>query len=133
MVQMMISLTHIDAINSLCYVQEFKEFKYDEHASNDVWTKQFKPRSLSNVVCSHQFRPRSSTMDVVWTKQFKPRSSSKDVWTKQFRPPNEAEERTVLQEKFNATMQGMVLDQTGSNSGKLHVSLAGPNPEHMDD
>ncbi|GKE88407.1 hypothetical protein Tco_1565882, partial [Tanacetum coccineum] len=23
-------------------------------------------------------------------------------------------------------------DQTGSNSGKLHVSLAGPNPEHMD-
>ncbi|GJS43288.1 hypothetical protein Tco_0568331 [Tanacetum coccineum] len=24
-------------------------------------------------------------------------------------------------------------DQTGSNSGKLHVSLAGPNPEHHDD
>ncbi|GKF89167.1 hypothetical protein Tco_0263130 [Tanacetum coccineum] len=24
-------------------------------------------------------------------------------------------------------------DQTGSNSGKLHVSLAGPNPEHIDD
>ncbi|GJU21779.1 hypothetical protein Tco_1155121, partial [Tanacetum coccineum] len=24
-------------------------------------------------------------------------------------------------------------DQTGSNSGKLHVSFAGPNPEHMDD
>ncbi|GKD28832.1 hypothetical protein Tco_1239610 [Tanacetum coccineum] len=24
-------------------------------------------------------------------------------------------------------------DQTGSNSIKLHVSLAGPNPEHMDD
>ncbi|GJY23045.1 hypothetical protein Tco_0396703 [Tanacetum coccineum] len=24
-------------------------------------------------------------------------------------------------------------DQTGSNSGKLHVSLAGPNPEHVDD
>ncbi|GKG35498.1 hypothetical protein Tco_0440652, partial [Tanacetum coccineum] len=24
-------------------------------------------------------------------------------------------------------------DQTGSNSGKLHVSLAGSNPEHMDD
>ncbi|GJZ89970.1 hypothetical protein Tco_0661897 [Tanacetum coccineum] len=50
---------------------EFKEFKSDEHASNDVWTKQFKPRSSSNDV---------------WTKQFKPRSSSKDVWTKQFRP-----------------------------------------------
>ncbi|GKF74781.1 hypothetical protein Tco_0224225, partial [Tanacetum coccineum] len=27
-------------------------------------------------------------------------------------------------------MQG---DQTGSNSGKLHVPLAGQNPEHMDD
>ncbi|GKF51080.1 hypothetical protein Tco_0147547, partial [Tanacetum coccineum] len=25
------------------------------------------------------------------------------------------------------------LDQTGSDSRKLHVSLAGPNPEHMDD
>ncbi|GKG03010.1 hypothetical protein Tco_0310646, partial [Tanacetum coccineum] len=24
-------------------------------------------------------------------------------------------------------------DQTGSDSGKLHMSLAGPNPEHMDD
>ncbi|GJR79637.1 hypothetical protein Tco_0150422 [Tanacetum coccineum] len=24
-------------------------------------------------------------------------------------------------------------DQTGSDSGKLHVSFAGPNPEHMDD
>ncbi|GKG00010.1 hypothetical protein Tco_0301700, partial [Tanacetum coccineum] len=24
-------------------------------------------------------------------------------------------------------------DQTGSGSGKLHVSLARPNPEHMDD
>ncbi|GJV39722.1 reverse transcriptase domain-containing protein [Tanacetum coccineum] len=43
---------------------EFKEFKSDEHASNDVWTKQFKPRSSSNDV---------------WTKQFKPRSSSNDA------------------------------------------------------
>ncbi|GJY96196.1 hypothetical protein Tco_0512557, partial [Tanacetum coccineum] len=24
-------------------------------------------------------------------------------------------------------------DQTGPDSGKVHVSLAGPNPEHMDD
>ncbi|GJV50250.1 hypothetical protein Tco_1440462 [Tanacetum coccineum] len=80
---------------------EFKEFKSDEHASNDVWTKQFKPRSSSNDVWTKQFKPRSSSndvwtkqfkprlvlhLDVVWTKQFKPRSSSKDVWTKQFRP-----------------------------------------------
>ncbi|GKA15589.1 hypothetical protein Tco_0695336 [Tanacetum coccineum] len=71
MVQMMISLTHMNAIKLFMLVQEFKEFKSDEHASNDVWTKQFKPRSSSNDV---------------WTKQFKPRSSSKDVWTKQFRP-----------------------------------------------
>ncbi|GJX41004.1 hypothetical protein Tco_0255994 [Tanacetum coccineum] len=37
----------------------------NEHSSNDVWTKQFKPRSSSYDVCSHQFRPRSSTMDVL--------------------------------------------------------------------
>ncbi|GJV70652.1 hypothetical protein Tco_1490647 [Tanacetum coccineum] len=30
-------------------------------------------------------------------------------------------------------LEPMQEDQTGSNSGKLHVSLAGPNPEHMDD
>ncbi|GKC90246.1 hypothetical protein Tco_1150895 [Tanacetum coccineum] len=61
MVQMMTSLTH------------FKEFKSDEHASKDVWTKQFRPRLVLHL-------------DVVWTKQFKPRSSSKDVWINQFKP-----------------------------------------------
>ncbi|GJT98982.1 hypothetical protein Tco_1094500 [Tanacetum coccineum] len=30
-------------------------------------------------------------------------------------------------------LEPMQEDQTGSNSGKLHVSLAGSNPEHMDD
>ncbi|GJV67770.1 hypothetical protein Tco_1483279, partial [Tanacetum coccineum] len=30
-------------------------------------------------------------------------------------------------------LEPMQEDQTGSNSRKLHVSLAGPNPEHMDD
>ncbi|GJS80508.1 hypothetical protein Tco_0730389 [Tanacetum coccineum] len=53
----------------------------------------------------------------------------------------EAEEEAVARE-VHAThariMSGpdpepMQEDQTGSNSGKLHVSLAGPNPEHMDD
>ncbi|GJT48449.1 hypothetical protein Tco_0974606 [Tanacetum coccineum] len=38
---------------------------------DDVWTKQFKPRSSSNDV---------------WTKQFKPRSSSNDIWSKRFKP-----------------------------------------------
>ncbi|GJV34390.1 hypothetical protein Tco_1394790 [Tanacetum coccineum] len=40
-------------------VQEFKEFKSDEHASNDVWTKQFKPRSSSKDVWIKRFKPRS--------------------------------------------------------------------------
>ncbi|GJV51710.1 hypothetical protein Tco_1447451 [Tanacetum coccineum] len=71
-----------------------KQFK-PRSLSNDVCSHQFKPRSLSNDVCSHQFRPRSSTMDVVWTKQFKPRSSSNDVWTKQFKPPKDAVAREV--------------------------------------
>ncbi|GJY64563.1 hypothetical protein Tco_0466023 [Tanacetum coccineum] len=57
----------------------------DEHASNDVWTKQYQPRFHQMFVWTKQFKPRSSSNDV-WTKQFKPRSSSKDVWTKQFRP-----------------------------------------------
>ncbi|GJX55213.1 hypothetical protein Tco_0285110 [Tanacetum coccineum] len=30
-------------------------------------------------------------------------------------------------------LEPMKEDQTGSDSGKLHVSLVGPNPEHMDD
>ncbi|GJT76126.1 hypothetical protein Tco_1042851 [Tanacetum coccineum] len=38
---------------------EFKEFKSDEHASNDVWTKQFKPRSSSKDVWIKRFKPRS--------------------------------------------------------------------------
>ncbi|GKD33788.1 hypothetical protein Tco_1249297, partial [Tanacetum coccineum] len=53
----------------------------------------------------------------------------------------EAEEEAVARE-VHATharivsrpdLKPMQEDQTGSNSGKLHVSLAGPNPEHMDD
>ncbi|GJS72040.1 hypothetical protein Tco_0704881 [Tanacetum coccineum] len=35
--------------------------------------------------------------------------------------------------KIYRNPEPMQEDQTGSNSGKLHVSLAGPNPEHMDD
>ncbi|GJZ77110.1 hypothetical protein Tco_0641782 [Tanacetum coccineum] len=62
-----------------------KQFKPRSSLSDDVWTKQFKPRSSSNDVWTKQFKPRSSSKDV-WTKQFKPRSSSKDVWAKQFRP-----------------------------------------------
>ncbi|GJR40992.1 hypothetical protein Tco_1216676 [Tanacetum coccineum] len=110
-------------------------------------------------------------LDDVWTKQFKPRSSSNDIWSKRFKPRSlmsngrsllhdniipkpdlalelgksisltEAEEEAVARE-VHATHARIVSgpdpepvqeDQTGSNSGKLHVSLAGPNPEHMDD
>ncbi|GJR33592.1 hypothetical protein Tco_1209276 [Tanacetum coccineum] len=50
----------------------------------------------------------------------------------------EAEEEVVAREVHARIVSGpdpepMQEDQTGSNSGKLHVSLAGPNPEHMDD
>ncbi|GKD19927.1 hypothetical protein Tco_1209085, partial [Tanacetum coccineum] len=53
----------------------------------------------------------------------------------------EAEEEAVARE-VHATharilagpdLEPMKDDQTGPDSGKLHVSLAGPNPEHMDD
>ncbi|GJU63123.1 hypothetical protein Tco_1244958 [Tanacetum coccineum] len=54
---------------------------------NDVWTKQFKPRSSSKDVWTKQFRPRLVLhLDDVWTKQFKPRSSSNDIWSKRFKP-----------------------------------------------
>ncbi|GJR48791.1 hypothetical protein Tco_1316894 [Tanacetum coccineum] len=45
MVQMMISLTHMNAIKLFILVQEFKEFKSDEHGSEDVWTKLFRSRT----------------------------------------------------------------------------------------
>ncbi|GKF20903.1 hypothetical protein Tco_0069541, partial [Tanacetum coccineum] len=82
-----------------------KEFKSDEHASNDVCSHQFRPLQASFFILMTLDHSSSSLgphclmmsvqissglvlhLDVVWTKQFKPRSSSKDVWTKQFRPP----------------------------------------------
>ncbi|GJT37946.1 hypothetical protein Tco_0937811 [Tanacetum coccineum] len=91
--------------------QEFKEFKSDEHASNDVWTKQFKPRSSSNDV---------------WTKQFKPRSSSNDrsllELTNIIPKPDLALELDLEPCKKTDLI----------NLEKLHVSLVG-QPEHKDD
>ncbi|GKD21407.1 hypothetical protein Tco_1223110 [Tanacetum coccineum] len=37
----------ITAVQAFILVQEFKEFKSDEHASKDVWTKQFRPLQAS--------------------------------------------------------------------------------------
>ncbi|GJV71380.1 hypothetical protein Tco_1491375 [Tanacetum coccineum] len=36
--------------------------QFRTRAYNDVWTKQFKPRSSSNDVCSNQFKPRFSNV-----------------------------------------------------------------------
>ncbi|GJZ69245.1 hypothetical protein Tco_0632795 [Tanacetum coccineum] len=130
MVQMMISLTHMNAIKLFMLVQEFKEFKSDEHASNDVWTKQFKPRSSSKDV---------------WTKQYDGRREylppePQDEMNRSFIAQNSYRlERETFSKSYRSCRrtgpdpEPMQEDQTGSNSGKLHVSLAGPNPEHMDD
>ncbi|GKC18534.1 hypothetical protein Tco_1020684 [Tanacetum coccineum] len=176
MVQMMISLTHMNAIKLFMLVQEFKEFKSDEHSSNDVWTKQFKPRSSSNDIWSKRFKPRSLMSNGVYLQKLQKNpifhisvdisrtqtslghslhqqipfylhsavlgTSTHDAKTKVYSfQTNEAEEEAVARE-VHATHARIVSgpdpepmqeDQTGSNSGKLHVSLAGPNPEHMDD
>ncbi|GJR63355.1 hypothetical protein Tco_1505517 [Tanacetum coccineum] len=47
-----------------------------------------------------QFKPRSSLSDDVWTKQFKPRSSSNDVWTKQFKPRSSSNDRSLLHDNI---------------------------------
>ncbi|GJW41612.1 retrovirus-related pol polyprotein from transposon TNT 1-94 [Tanacetum coccineum] len=49
--------------------------QFRTRADNDVWTKQFKPRSSSNDVCSNQFRPCSSM----------PRSLNEKRCTRQWR------------------------------------------------
>ncbi|GKF71211.1 hypothetical protein Tco_0207325 [Tanacetum coccineum] len=48
-------------------------------SADDVCSHQFRPRSSSiDDVCSHQFRPRSSSIDDVCSHQFRPRSSTTD-------------------------------------------------------
>ncbi|GKB76323.1 hypothetical protein Tco_0943218 [Tanacetum coccineum] len=39
-------------------------------------------------------------LDDVWTKQFKPRSSSNDVWTKQFKPRSSSNDRSLLHDNI---------------------------------
>ncbi|GKD89397.1 hypothetical protein Tco_1364904 [Tanacetum coccineum] len=47
-------------------------------SADDVCSHQFRPRSSSiDDVCSHQFKPRSSTTYGVYKQHFKPRSSKK--------------------------------------------------------
>ncbi|GJX87684.1 hypothetical protein Tco_0339698 [Tanacetum coccineum] len=135
--QMMISLNPMNAIKSLMFSAGrtfgqnssslvLHQKMFGQNSSNlvlhldDVWTKQFKPRSSSYDVCSHQFRPRSSTMDDVWTKQFKPRSSSNDVWTKQFKPRSSSKDvwtkqfrphcNPIFRQKENVRVSAFILN-----------------------
>ncbi|GKB24925.1 hypothetical protein Tco_0864326 [Tanacetum coccineum] len=157
-----------------------KQFK-PRSSSNDVWTKQFKPRSSSNDICdsnveylranlnikgmSNSRRTSLSNIDYMlypsllrtvtdWKGKPSLRSTERSLLHDNIVPKpdlalelgksislTEAEEEAVARE-VHATHARIVSgpdpepmqeDQTGSNSGKLHVSLAGPNPEHMDD
>ncbi|GJU07896.1 hypothetical protein Tco_1124326 [Tanacetum coccineum] len=112
-----------------------KQFK-PRSSSNDVWTKQFKPRSSSNDVWTKQFKPRSSSNDV-WTKQFKPRSSSKDVWTKQLATPSLDKRKssspiwlrilleliTVFKEKESVRFSALYLQKKRNLLGVKSISL----------
>ncbi|GKA72524.1 hypothetical protein Tco_0778740 [Tanacetum coccineum] len=113
-----------------------KQFKPTLLHSKDVWTKQFKPRSSSNMSFDKTVSSlRSLLHDNIIPKPDLALELGKSISL------TEAEEEAVARE-VHATHARIVSgpdpepvqeDQTGSNSGKLHVSLAGPNPEHMDD
>ncbi|GJS33845.1 hypothetical protein Tco_0532227 [Tanacetum coccineum] len=127
-------------------------------SSNDVWTKQFKPRSSSNDICDSNVEYLRANLNIKGMSNSRRTSLSnidymlypsllRTVTDWKGKPSlrstelTEAEEEAVARE-VHATHARIVSgpdpepmqeDQTGSNSGKLHVSLAGPNPEHMDD
>ncbi|GJZ03665.1 hypothetical protein Tco_0536940 [Tanacetum coccineum] len=133
-----------------------KQFK-PRSSSNDVWTKQFKPRSSSKDVWINRFKPHTMAEENIpcteptremnknhhclnsydWKGNPSLRSTEVNVLSAITKA-----EKKLLQGEVHATHARIVSgpdpepmqeDQTGSNSGKLHVSLAGPNPEHMDD
>ncbi|GKE63007.1 hypothetical protein Tco_1513374 [Tanacetum coccineum] len=85
--------------------------QFRTRAYNDVWSKQFKPRSSSYDVWTKQFKPRSSSNDV-WTKQFKPRSSSNDVCSNQFKPRSSlSKDVPFLKEKKGVRFSTLYLQQ----------------------
>ncbi|GJU73893.1 hypothetical protein Tco_1265298 [Tanacetum coccineum] len=47
-------------------VQEFKEFKSDEHASKDVWTKLFRPRFVNLSLCLSDILLDHRQVDQLW-------------------------------------------------------------------
>ncbi|GJQ93608.1 hypothetical protein Tco_0004747 [Tanacetum coccineum] len=111
-----------------------------------VWTKQFKPRSSSKDVWINRFKPRSLMSNLLASLQSMFLKVKKGVRLQRKGKCKsisltEAEEEAVTREGHatharivsGPDPEPMQEDQTGSNSGKLHVSLAGPNPEHMDD
>ncbi|GJV73282.1 hypothetical protein Tco_1493277 [Tanacetum coccineum] len=136
---------------------EFKEFKSDEHASNDVWTKQFKPRSSSNdirwqkriflhlnlqdemnrsFIAQNSYRLERETFSKIYRScRMTPiLHISVDIFKNNKLPAYKRRSCIIARRIVSGPdPEPMQEDQTGSNSGKLHVSLAGPNPEHMDD
>ncbi|GJW64636.1 hypothetical protein Tco_0116520 [Tanacetum coccineum] len=80
---------------------------------NDVCSHQFRPRSSSIVdVCSHQFRPHSSSIDDVCSHQFRPRSSTTYGICRQHFRPRSSKKRKCAHEALNdlldTSVQGLV-------------------------
>ncbi|GJR83874.1 retrovirus-related pol polyprotein from transposon TNT 1-94 [Tanacetum coccineum] len=64
------------------YSTQFKAYRvFNTSMSNDVCSQQFRPQtSMSNDVCSQQFRPQTSMSNDVCSQQFRPQTSmSNDV------------------------------------------------------
>ncbi|GKD94743.1 hypothetical protein Tco_1374580 [Tanacetum coccineum] len=86
MVQMMISLTHMNAIKLFILVQEFKEFKSDEHASmmfgqisSSLVLHQMMSAQISSGFapqCLKMFELSSSSLGLHCQKMFKQISSN---------------------------------------------------------
>ncbi|GJU19591.1 hypothetical protein Tco_1440100 [Tanacetum coccineum] len=124
------------------------KFKPHSLSNERLFTDQFNALFLSNT-CVHDHS--ASLFNDGWSfdKTVRPRSSSKmfgqnssdlvlhleDVWTKRVQTSSLLHDNIIPKPDLALELdpEPVQEDQTGSNSGKLHVSLAGPNPEHMDD
>ncbi|GJY39832.1 hypothetical protein Tco_0426196 [Tanacetum coccineum] len=155
MVQMMISLTHMNAIKLFMLVQ--RSLLHDNIIPKpDLALELGKSISLTEaeeeavareVHATHARIVSGPDPEPMQEDQTRSNSGKLHVSLAGPNPEHmddeltEAEEEAVARE-VHATharivsgpdLEPMQEDQTGSNSGKLHVSLAGPNPKHMDD
>ncbi|GJV56821.1 retrovirus-related pol polyprotein from transposon TNT 1-94 [Tanacetum coccineum] len=82
-----------------------------------------------NVITSLPQLTHSSHLQLRWI------IASQDETTGPTVHPEDATSTKMVRETLSHAdaESGGNSEKTGSNSGKLHVSLAGPNPEHMDD